>query len=521
MYLFPRLFDNESRESLNRIAILLYLLVTPVFNLALFLLTGSGALPFLATTTALCLAGLLWLIAVPRHWRGRWIFPVSVVPVACCGLAAVAAGPAGLIFVATLTAPLAWSAILFDLGTTAVTFATTLCTFAAVVAWQAGPLRAVWGTLVLGVIEILVGWVVYGKGSNLRQAQLEALERQLNDIEITMDRAGRIVYTNAVAQATYGWGADEFLALTIQELRLADDLHNFYQQFDTVVRQGHLRFETVHRRRDATTFDVAVNSRAFTARGQVFVHSLIRDITAEKAARQALDLVNSRLLRENADKGRLLALLGHDLGNSLVAFSQLLRLTEGKKGVSQEEFFAKILPLLRESAEDSRGLLHDILAWMRSSTDLVGDPKAFSAHEVVYAAVAAAQGPAHAKGVPILVPASADVACRGNSAAVIVILRNLLVNAVKYSSAQATVSVSVGEVEGRPVFTVADHGPGIAAGRLDSLFELAPNKSTLGTAGERGSGIGLWLSREIAVNLGGSLTVHSTVGEGSVFRLTL
>ena len=38
---------------------------------------------------------------------------------------------------------------------------------------------------------------------------------------------------------------------------------------------------------------------------------------------------------------------------------------------------------------------------------------------------------------------------------------------------------------------------------------------------KRGSGIGLWLSREIAVNLGGSLTVHSTVGEGSVFRLTL
>ena len=518
---WPRLLDNESREGINRIAILLYLLVTPVFNVTLALLAGPAGFGFVAVTTALCLAGLVWLVAAPGHWWGRWVLPVSIVPVACCGLGALAAGPSGLVYLTALTAPLAWSAILFDMGTTVATYVTTLATFAAVITLKVGPAAALWGTLVLGVIEFLVGWVVFAKGSTLRLAQRESLERQLNDIEITLDTKGRIIFANAVAEQAYGWSQEEFLSRTIADLRLAGDAAALNEQFETVVHQGQVRFDTVHRRKDGTTFPVAVNSRAFATRGQTFLHSLIRDITAERAAREDLDRLNARLSRENADKGRLLALLGHDLGNNLGAFTRLLKLSEGSKGMSQEEFFAKVLPLLKESAEGCRAMLQNILAWMRSTTEFAGQARDFHAREVVAAAVAAVQASADAKGIRLDQDGVATLACRGNPGAVIAILRNLLDNAVKYSSPEGVVTLTAAVQQGRTVFAVTDRGLGIPAERLARLFELEEQHSTTGTAGEHGNGLGLWLCREIAANLSGSLSVESTHGEGSVFRLTL
>lgn len=101
------------------------------------------------------------------------------------------------------------------------------------------------------------------------------------------------------------------------------------------------------------------------------------------------------------------------------------------------------------------------------------------------------------------------------------ILLNLLSNAIKYTPAGGLVDVSFGKVPpDRVRVSVRDTGPGLPAEKLAHLFE--PFNRLGQERGERpGTGIGLVLSRQLAVALGGEIDVRSTVGVGSVFSLEL
>ena len=109
---------------------------------------------------------------------------------------------------------------------------------------------------------------------------------------------------------------------------------------------------------------------------------------------------------------------------------------------------------------------------------------------------------------------------------VLQITLNLLSNAVKFSSAGTTVALGASSGNGSPsgepsdgwvAIWVRDEGPGIAQEDLERIWgefqQVNPE------AGERGSGIGLTLSRQLAEHMGGTLTVESAVGEGSRFTL--
>ena len=65
--------------------------------------------------------------------------------------------------------------------------------------------------------------------------------------------------------------------------------------------------------------------------------------------------------------------------------------------------------------------------------------------------------------------------------------------------------------------SVRDHGVGIAADRLDSIFHKG--ETTYGTSGEEGSGLGLQLCQDFARKNGGDCTVESVEGEGSTFSV--
>jgi len=99
-------------------------------------------------------------------------------------------------------------------------------------------------------------------------------------------------------------------------------------------------------------------------------------------------------------------------------------------------------------------------------------------------------------------------------------LVNIIGNAVKYTPDGGRVAVGAQVVEGAVRIAVADTGPGIGAEDLPHVFD-AFYSSGSGSTGERGSGLGLAVSRRIVEAHGGSLTVESTPGKGSTFVITL
>jgi signal transduction histidine kinase len=98
---------------------------------------------------------------------------------------------------------------------------------------------------------------------------------------------------------------------------------------------------------------------------------------------------------------------------------------------------------------------------------------------------------------------------------------NLLDNAIKYSPDGGDVVVELAGGQGRVRLTVSDSGLGIPLGEQERIFEKFYRLDPALTRGVGGSGLGLFISRELVVRMGGSLNVRSQPGEGAAFVVDL
>jgi two-component system phosphate regulon sensor histidine kinase PhoR len=101
------------------------------------------------------------------------------------------------------------------------------------------------------------------------------------------------------------------------------------------------------------------------------------------------------------------------------------------------------------------------------------------------------------------------------------VLVNLLDNAIKYSPDGGKVTVELAGGAGRVRLTVRDQGLGIPVGELERIFEKFYRLDPALTRGVGGSGLGLFISRELVTRMGGSLTARSQPGEGASFVVDL
>ena len=101
------------------------------------------------------------------------------------------------------------------------------------------------------------------------------------------------------------------------------------------------------------------------------------------------------------------------------------------------------------------------------------------------------------------------------------ILLNLLGNALKFTPAGGSIAIGVDAREREVAISVADTGVGVPADQLERIFEpFVQVKGPIRTA-DQGVGLGLAISRQLAVAMGGSLEAASEAGVGSTFTLTL
>ena len=101
------------------------------------------------------------------------------------------------------------------------------------------------------------------------------------------------------------------------------------------------------------------------------------------------------------------------------------------------------------------------------------------------------------------------------------IIRNLISNALKFTEARGAITLSARQNDQRVEMAVADTGIGMDAETVAKLFRLDVRYNQLGTAGEKGTGLGLNVCKEFAEKNGGSIAVESVVGAGTTFRVTL
>jgi signal transduction histidine kinase len=101
------------------------------------------------------------------------------------------------------------------------------------------------------------------------------------------------------------------------------------------------------------------------------------------------------------------------------------------------------------------------------------------------------------------------------------ILRNLITNSIKFTNPGGSIAISASQKEFVSIVSVSDNGIGIRKEDVERLFRIEESVSSVGTLGEEGTGLGLFLCKEFANKHDGKIKVESELGKGSKFILTL
>jgi len=101
------------------------------------------------------------------------------------------------------------------------------------------------------------------------------------------------------------------------------------------------------------------------------------------------------------------------------------------------------------------------------------------------------------------------------------ILRNMISNALKFTSTHGKVGIKAFCIENRVVISVKDTGTGIKHEDIEKIFKIGSSFSKRGTENEKGTGLGLLLCKEFVEKHGGHIWVESEEGKGSEFKFSI
>jgi signal transduction histidine kinase len=246
-----------------------------------------------------------------------------------------------------------------------------------------------------------------------------------------------------------------------------------------------------------------------------------------KQANLALTASNEELERQYADllearrvKDEFLANISHELRTPLTAVIGYISLMqEGLAGPITAEQHTT-LGTVKDASEHLLTLIGDLLELTALKRGEVGAaPVEADPRELLREAASQAQGRREGVALEIAEPAELPV-MRTDPRTVVRALRSLLDNAFKFTH-RGSVRASVEVVGERVVFQIYDTGIGIPADALRMVFEEFRQVDGTTTREYGGAGLGLALARRLARLLHGDITVESTPGVGSIFRLEL
>jgi signal transduction histidine kinase len=216
----------------------------------------------------------------------------------------------------------------------------------------------------------------------------------------------------------------------------------------------------------------------------------------------------------------LFAIIGHDLRAPIGSLKGLLELTNDHT-ISREEFLG-FSTMLRNNVEHIYFTLNNLLQW--ANTQMEGmrtAPQNIKLHNIAEENCGLLQAFAKGKQIALYQGISQDVIVRADYEQISLVFRNLITNAIKFTPAGGTITLSHTIESSFCRISIHDTGIGINQKMLATLFQDNHYVSKSGTQGEKGTGLGLVLCKDFIARNRGSIRAESTEGKGTTFSFTL
>ncbi|HEX2974581.1 MAG TPA: CHASE domain-containing protein, partial [Bacteroidales bacterium] len=260
----------------------------------------------------------------------------------------------------------------------------------------------------------------------------------------------------------------------------------------------------------------------YSKNGDLEIFGVSRNIDERKKDEQQLKQSEQNLKHLNATKDRLFSIIAHDLRSpfsSILGFSRII--AECCRN-NQTEKAIRMATMLNSAAGHTLMLLENLLEWARNQTgEIEFRPGTCILYPVVLRITDVLKTTAEIKKITVVNSIDPEVHVFADMNMLEFILRNLASNAVKFTNPGGKIIVSSVIENGKVNVSVEDNGIGITGELRRKLLDSDEHVSSIGTANEKGSGLGLLLCKDFLRKHDSTLSIESSPGKGSRFTFTL
>ena len=255
---------------------------------------------------------------------------------------------------------------------------------------------------------------------------------------------------------------------------------------------------------------------------ELHVCAIARDLTDEKLYQQKIEEQNLELQELNSTKDKFFSIIAHDLRtpfNQLKGLTEILYSQYQKNDTTENE---QLLNLVRQSINQGSDLLYNLLEWSRSQTGRIKfNPDNLRLKSITEKVTNLLEHSMNKKEIELKQNISEQLIVHADQNMLETVFRNLIGNAIKFTPRGGYIIIDALTDGKYATIEIKDSGRGMSLEEQKKLFRIDMNYSAMGTENEKGSGLGLILSKDFVEKHGGRIWAESNPRIGSSFFFTL
>ncbi|MCK9627438.1 MAG: PAS domain S-box protein [Bacteroidales bacterium] len=365
------------------------------------------------------------------------------------------------------------------------------------------------------------------KDLQVSEARIRSITDSANDAILMIDHHGNVSYWNPAAEKIFGYTKEEVFGKNLHNLIAPEKYRESYEKaFPEFLKSGKgsaigktLDLEAV--KKDGTVISVQLSLSSINIDGNWNAIGIMRDTTEQKRIEEALIKAKQESEAANKAKSIFLSNMSHEIRtplNAIIGFSQLMK-RDINLSNQQKEYNTAII----RAGEHLLELINEILELSKIEAGrIVLNPTSIDLHALCDDIYMMFRERANDKHLQLIFENSDDLPkyIMVDEGKLRQLFVNIIGNAIKFTdeggiAVRTQIACSDGD-KSFLIVEIQDSGPGIPEEEIGKLFRHFEQTST-GIKKGTGTGLGLALSKELALLMGGDITVSSKVGEGSVF----